>query len=258
MTKVHAIMACTDDHVVGMDDYIPWKMGADMKRFKEITSGHALLIGFRTFAGIIKYYPRPTLFPGRDVYVYADFTRSDPPKPQTAEHSHNFYQSSGNFMREMDELSRSANIDFSNIKFIDSHNFHQHVHGFDGTHAQYTKLMLQDHVKLRDDQILYIAGGPAIYAQFLPAVDVIEVTVIEVKFKTPPKGAFNYDLSNRRLVELGDYLKQSIFSFNSKFKRELVGKISKDEKNEYNASYYQLTRSLDGSTPAQVFQGTRT
>jgi dihydrofolate reductase len=258
MTKVHAIMACTDDHVVGIDDYIPWKMGADMKRFKEITSGHALLIGFRTFAGIVKHYPRPTIFPNRDVYVMADFSRNQPPRPAGHYLSNFNPEHEMKFLAEMEELSKSANINFSNVKFINTQTFHEYIHAYSGSPVHYTKLMLEKHIKLRDDQILYVAGGPSIYSAFLHVVDTIELTVVETKLKKEPKGAFNYDLCNHKLVEIGDYFKQEVFGFNSSFKRQLIGKISKDEKNEYNASYYQLTRSLDGSTPAQVFQGTRT
>jgi len=242
MTKVHAILACTDDHVVGKEDYIPWKMSTDMKRFKELTTGHVLLMGYRTFAGILKHYPRPTIFPGRKVVVVADYTRDG----------------KVGLLLKMEDLARQGGVDLSNVTVANSFQY-KAIAPEDMDRSMRDRLLdfIDDYVKPKADQIVYIAGGASIYQDFMPAVDTVEVTVVETFMKKQPKGAFNYDLSNSKLVELTPSIKKELFSMNSPFKRELIGKISKYEKNEYNASYYQLTRSLDGSTPAKVLQGSR-
>lgn len=239
MTKVHAIMACTNDHVVGKESLIPWKLSADMKRFKDLTSGHALLIGFRTFMGIVQHYARPVLFPNRTVYVIADFRGG-----------------SAYFLNEMHHLGGVRKINFSNIKFISERTLTACLPEDAYKSAEFRLLKQIEALDIPDDQILYIAGGSFIYDKYLPVIDTIELTVVDTFFKKQPKGAFNYDISNRGIVELTEKVKKAMFGFESKFSRQLVGKISKDDKNEYNASYYQLTRSLDGSTPIDVLQGT--
>lgn len=37
------------DHVIGVDGHLPWSMPNDMKRFKEVTTGHPIVMGRKTF-----------------------------------------------------------------------------------------------------------------------------------------------------------------------------------------------------------------
>lgn len=66
--KLTAIMALSDDDVFGVDGpdgpTMPWRLPPDLKRFKALTSGHAVLMGRRTFDSIGR---RP--LPNRDNVV---------------------------------------------------------------------------------------------------------------------------------------------------------------------------------------------
>ncbi len=46
------IAAMTENRVIGHNNQLPWHMPADLKRFKELTSGHAVIMGRKTFDSI--------------------------------------------------------------------------------------------------------------------------------------------------------------------------------------------------------------
>jgi dihydrofolate reductase len=47
--KIYQIVAMSENHVIGQDGGIPWNIPRDMKRFKEITMGHPVIMGRKTF-----------------------------------------------------------------------------------------------------------------------------------------------------------------------------------------------------------------
>lgn len=47
-----AIVACSENWVIGANGKIPWKVSEDMKFFKETTSGHIIVMGRKTFESI--------------------------------------------------------------------------------------------------------------------------------------------------------------------------------------------------------------
>ena len=51
------IAALGNNNVIGRDNQLPWHMPADLKRFKQLTSGHHLLMGRRTFESVGKPLP---------------------------------------------------------------------------------------------------------------------------------------------------------------------------------------------------------
>lgn len=54
------IAAVSENNVIGLNGNIPWKIPEDMKRFKELTMGHPIIMGRKTFDS----FPRKPL-PGR-------------------------------------------------------------------------------------------------------------------------------------------------------------------------------------------------
>lgn len=52
MSKITIIAAVADNYAIGMANKLPWHLSADLKRFKELTTGHALLMGKRTFESL--------------------------------------------------------------------------------------------------------------------------------------------------------------------------------------------------------------
>jgi len=57
------IVAVSDNGVIGCDNDLPWRLPADLRRFKRLTMGHHLVIGRRTWQSI----GRP--LPGRKIVV---------------------------------------------------------------------------------------------------------------------------------------------------------------------------------------------
>jgi dihydrofolate reductase len=73
------IVACDLNQAIGLDNQLPWKLSSDLARFKQLTMGHHLLMGRKTFESIGKALPgrvmlvlsrsRPDIIP-RDVYYF--------------------------------------------------------------------------------------------------------------------------------------------------------------------------------------------
>ena len=63
------IVAVDYRSVIGIGNKLPWKIPADMKQFKEQTTGHAVIMGRRTWDSIpAKFRP----LPGRENCVYSE------------------------------------------------------------------------------------------------------------------------------------------------------------------------------------------
>jgi dihydrofolate reductase len=52
-----ALVAMADNGVIGRDNALPWHLPDDLKRFKSLTMGHALLMGRRTYESIGRALP---------------------------------------------------------------------------------------------------------------------------------------------------------------------------------------------------------
>jgi dihydrofolate reductase len=52
-----AIVAVADNGVIGRSNGLPWRLPDDLKRFKALTMGHALLMGRRTYDSIGRALP---------------------------------------------------------------------------------------------------------------------------------------------------------------------------------------------------------
>lgn len=50
--RLSLIVAVADNGVIGRDNQLPWHLPADLKRFKALTLGHAVIMGRRTFESI--------------------------------------------------------------------------------------------------------------------------------------------------------------------------------------------------------------
>lgn len=68
------IVAMAENRIIGRDDFIPWDLPEDRKRFRRLTMGHPVIMGRRTYQSL----PRP--LDGRTVIVLSrnrDFSCSD-------------------------------------------------------------------------------------------------------------------------------------------------------------------------------------
>lgn len=57
--RVTLVVARATNGVIGRDGTLPWRISADLKRFKRLTMGSAMIMGRRTFDSL------PGLLPGR-------------------------------------------------------------------------------------------------------------------------------------------------------------------------------------------------
>ncbi len=55
--RVSAIVAMAQNHVLGKDNQLPWKLPADLKHFRQITTGHPIIMGRKTFESIGRVLP---------------------------------------------------------------------------------------------------------------------------------------------------------------------------------------------------------
>jgi dihydrofolate reductase len=55
--RLSLIVAMDRNRVIGCNGRLPWRISADLKRFKELTLGHSLIMGRRTFESIGRPLP---------------------------------------------------------------------------------------------------------------------------------------------------------------------------------------------------------
>ena len=54
MSTISIVAAIADNNAIGKNRALLWHMPADMKRFKELTTGHAVIMGRKTFESLPK------------------------------------------------------------------------------------------------------------------------------------------------------------------------------------------------------------
>src|SRR5476651_1872411 len=55
---VSIVVAISENHAIGKDNKLLWYLPNDLKHFKEITSGHTVIMGRKTFDSVGKPLPR--------------------------------------------------------------------------------------------------------------------------------------------------------------------------------------------------------
>ncbi len=58
--EIILIVAKAKNNVIGKDNQLIWKLSADLKRFKNLTSGHYILMGRKTYESLGKPLPNRT------------------------------------------------------------------------------------------------------------------------------------------------------------------------------------------------------
>ena len=67
------IVAMTPDGLIGLDGKIPWRIPEDLRRFRALTTSHAIIMGRKTFDSIGKALPnRKNIVVSRDVTLKID------------------------------------------------------------------------------------------------------------------------------------------------------------------------------------------
>ena len=58
--KISAIVAVSQNGIIGKNGHLPWHLSADLKRFKALTSGHTILLGRKNYGDIGRPLPNRT------------------------------------------------------------------------------------------------------------------------------------------------------------------------------------------------------
>ena len=58
--NISIIVAASRNNVIGKDNQLIWRLSADLKRFKALTTGHTIIMGRKTFDSIGKPLPNRT------------------------------------------------------------------------------------------------------------------------------------------------------------------------------------------------------
>lgn len=59
--RISLIVAMSENRVIGRDGQLPWRLSADLRRFKRLTMGHHIIMGRRTFESIGRTLPGRTM-----------------------------------------------------------------------------------------------------------------------------------------------------------------------------------------------------
>lgn len=70
--RVKAIVAISENSVIGKNGDLPWRISEDLKWFKKITLGHTLLMGRKTWESL------PGALPGRENWVLSSTLETSP------------------------------------------------------------------------------------------------------------------------------------------------------------------------------------
>jgi dihydrofolate reductase len=99
--KLSAIVAMDARRCIGKDNALPWRLPADLQRFKQLTLGHTLIMGRKTYESI----GRP--LPGRDIIVV---TRRNDSAPEGVRVAHSLEQALA-LARDADEVFIAGGAD---------------------------------------------------------------------------------------------------------------------------------------------------
>lgn len=58
--KLSLVVAISENKVIGRDNKLPWHLSADLKRFKNLTTGHPIIMGRKTYDSIGRALPNRT------------------------------------------------------------------------------------------------------------------------------------------------------------------------------------------------------
>jgi dihydrofolate reductase len=58
--RISLIVAMSENRVIGREGVLPWRLSADLRRFKRLTMGHTIVMGRKTFESIGRLLPGRT------------------------------------------------------------------------------------------------------------------------------------------------------------------------------------------------------
>jgi len=187
--------------VIGVGDKIPWHHKGDLKRFFNLTAGKNLLMGYKTYLGLMNHYTKPgeNVLPGRKIFVVAEVREQK---------KCSFEEADAALAAKLICEAMKLNTKLNNVIPIaksGSSNFD----------------LERIAAKLPSDNHLVIAGGANVYDEYLMHAESINLTIVDVKVDEP--GAVT--------------LSPTTFALLMEMSRKQVGKEVEDD---VTARYYVL------------------
>lgn len=151
--RIEAVLAFTLQGTIGQGEVVPWHHSGDLKHFKSLTQGHALLMGAKTYLGIAKNYFKPgkVVLPGRRVFIYGE--------------NRNGTSLKDSLLHELDSWGQQFDPE-KGLSAITTDMFHRHE-----TIDQMLGLM-------QPEEKIFIAGGAKVYDLFMEYAAKVHCTVI--------------------------------------------------------------------------------
>jgi len=201
--KISIIAAIGNSRELGKDNKLLWHIPEDMKRFKELTKNHAVIMGRKTFESIGKPLPnRLNIVITRDVEgfkkKYQSYFRHSGKRPNESEGAH---PESDSGQARMTSLVVVSSLDEA---------------------IQFTKSLTPNYYSLTTNEV-FIIGGGQIYKQAIKVVDKLYLTIVEPRNKAEKIDADTF---------FPDY---------SEFKREISKEILNTEK--YKLTFLDLEKA---------------
>lgn len=81
---VSMVVAMAQNRVIGAKNSLPWYLPEDLKKFRELTTSHAILMGRKTFDSL------PKVLPNREHYIVTRSADYKEQNPRTKENVHVF------------------------------------------------------------------------------------------------------------------------------------------------------------------------
>lgn len=138
--KISLIAAISENRVIGRDNELPWHISEDLKRFKEITQGHPVIMGRKTYESIGRLLPNRT-----NIIITRD---------------KNYSVEGAVIVHSLDESIEKAkkSIHDSRIKTVELSNM--------------------NHVPSTDENEVFIIGGGQIFEQAIRVADKLYITIV--------------------------------------------------------------------------------
>lgn len=156
---ISIIAAIGPKRELGKSNKLLWHIPEDMKRFKQLTSGHAVIMGQKTFESIGKLLPDRT-----NIILSHDVEKFKKKYQQYFRHSgtkRDYPESDSGCAQKMSGLTRMTGIVV--VSSIDE--------------------AIHEANRVKKEEI-FIIGGGMIYKQFLPLADKLYLTIVEPIDKT--------------------------------------------------------------------------
>jgi dihydrofolate reductase len=75
VSTLSIIVAMSSNHVIGVNNTLPWHLSEDLKHFKSLTTGHTIIMGRKTYESIGRPLPnRRNIVVSRNMDIYYEGT----------------------------------------------------------------------------------------------------------------------------------------------------------------------------------------